>query len=321
MSRAELTIAYDGPALREHAMDVRDLAPAMLGLGQLFDAANAILNGDNARVKVQVKATEPGCFQITFEVIQTLGEHLIALLAGPNVTAAANLVGLLVGVPAGTMGLIGLIKKLRGGEFDKFETLSENKMRLIIGTESVDVPLPLLRLYQDMAVRTAAQKVIEEPLKREGIDTFEVRENAQTVITVTKNEAAYFAKPHIPDATLVDDTRTSAFSIISLAFKEDNKWRLNDGSNAISATIEDADFLAKVDASQISFSKGDILLCKVRVVQKQTDTGLKTDYTVVQVIEHRPGIRQIPLPLQGGSNTSSTGRMLPTSSPILPKKD
>ncbi len=37
-------------------MDVRDLAPAMLGLGQLFDAANAALNGDSARIRVQVKA-------------------------------------------------------------------------------------------------------------------------------------------------------------------------------------------------------------------------------------------------------------------------
>src|ERR1700733_2424669 len=97
MSRATLTIAYDGPALREHAMDVRDLAPAMLGVGQLLDAANAALNGDNARIKVQVKATEPGCFQITFEVIQSMGEHLIALLSGPTATAAANLVTLLTG--------------------------------------------------------------------------------------------------------------------------------------------------------------------------------------------------------------------------------
>ena len=297
MSRAEFTIAYDGPALREHAMDVRDLAPAMLGLGQLFDAANATLNGDTARIKVQVKATEPGCFQITFEVIQTVGEHLMALLTGPGVTAANNLVGLLVGVPAAGLGLIGLVKRLKGGELDRVDPLPENTVRLVSGAEHVDVPLALLRLYQDIAVRTAAQKVIEEPLRKEGIDSFEVREKAEEIIKVTKCEASYFAKPLIPEATLVDDTRTSAFSIISLAFKEDNKWRLNDGTNAISATIEDADFLSKVDTNQISFSKGDILLCKVRVVQKQTDAGLKTEYTVVQVIEHRPGIRQIPLPL------------------------
>lgn len=298
MARATLTIAYDGPALREHAMDVRDLAPAMLGLGQLFDAANAALNGDHARIRVQVKATEPGCFQITFEVIQTLGEHLMALLSGPSVTAATNLVSLLVGAPTGAVGLFHLIKKLKGGNFDKIEPLPENMVRIIFGAEHMDVPVALLRLYQDIPVRSATQKVIEEPLKKDGIDSFEVREEARLVVRVAKDEAAYFAKPHIPDATLVDDTRRSAFSIISLAFKEENKWRLNDGINPISATIEDSDFLAKVDANQVSFSKGDILICDVRVVQKQTEAALKTEYTVSRVVEHRPGARQLPLPLQ-----------------------
>lgn len=169
-------------------------------------------------------------------------------------------------------------------------------VRITVGDTHIDIPVALLRLYQDVPVRAAAQKVIEEPLKQEGIDSFEVRESGKVLVKVEKNEALYFAKPHIPDSTLVDDTRRSAFSIISLAFKEDNKWRLNDGTNAISATIEDADFLSKVDANQVSFSKGDILICDVRVVQKQTDIGLKTEYTVIRVIEHRTGARQLPLP-------------------------
>jgi hypothetical protein len=297
MSRSSFTIAYDGPALRDHAMDVRDLAPAMLGLGQLFDAANTALNGDSARVNVQVRATEPGCFQITFEVIQTFGEQLITLLSGPPVTAAANLVGLVTGVPVTTLGLIALIKKLGGAKLDRVDALPDNMVRIISGETTIEIPVSLLRLYQDVPVRTAAQKVVEEPLNKDGIDSFEVRGDGAAVVRVAKEEAAYFAKPHVPDATLVDDTRRSAFSIISLAFKEDNKWRLNDGTNAISATIEDADFLGKVDANQISFSKGDILICDVRVVQKQTDAGLRTEYTVIRVVEHRPGARQLPLPL------------------------
>lgn len=297
MSEATFTIVYDGPALRDHSMDVRDLAPAMLGLGELFDAANSALNGDNARIKVQVKATEPGCFQITFEVIQTIGAQLVSLLSGPSVTAAANLVGLIVGVPAGTVGLWSLIKRMRGGKFDAVRPLAEDTVRLTIGAEEIDIPLALLRLYQDVAVRAATQKVIEEPLKKDGVDSFEARRGTTISIKISKSEAASFARPEIPDATLVDDTRRSAFSIISLAFKEDNKWRLNDGTNAISATIEDAEFLSRVDANQISFSKGDILVCDVKVVQKQTGSGLKTEYTVVRVIEHRPAARQLPLPL------------------------
>jgi hypothetical protein len=305
MSRATISIAYDGPALREHAMDVRDLAPAMLGLGQLFDAANAALNGDSARVRVQVKATGPGCFQITFEVIQTFGEQLVTLLSGPSVTAAANLVGLLVGVPAGAIGLFGLIKKLQGGSLDKVEPLPENMVRVSVADEHIDIPLALLRLYQDVPVRVATQKVIEEPLTKNGIDSFEVREDFNAIVRISKEDSVYFARPHVPDATLVDDIRRSAFSIISLAFKEENKLRLNDGTNTIGATIDDADFLARVDANQISFSKGDILICDVRVVQKQTDAGLKTDYTVVRVIEHRPAARQLPLPFKKDDEPAS----------------
>ena len=64
MSKETFTIAYDGPALQDGAMEVRDLAPALLALGQLLDAANATLNGDAAKIKLQVKATGTGSFEI-----------------------------------------------------------------------------------------------------------------------------------------------------------------------------------------------------------------------------------------------------------------
>jgi hypothetical protein len=296
MSTATFTVVYDGPALRDHAMDVRDLAPAMLALGELFGAANAVLNGEDRQIKVQVQATIPGSFQIIFEVVQSLGEHLVAFLTGPDATAAGTLKSLLFGGTGAIPGLLWLIRKLRGQKPNKVEKLADNSVRLTFGDESIDVPLEMLRLYQDLAVRTAAQKVVEEPLKKDGFESFEVRESDRTLVHVDRSDAIYFAKPQIPDETLVNQVRRSAFSIISLAFKEDNKWRLYDGTNSISATIVDADFLQGVDSNQISFSKNDILLCDVRVVQKQTEQGLKTEYTVERVVEHRPAARQLPLP-------------------------
>lgn len=137
---------------------------------------------------------------------------------------------------------------------------------------------------------------MEEPLKKEGIDTFEVRENRRPIVHVAKDEAQFFAKPDMPEETLVDDTRRSAYSIVALAFKEDNKWRLNDGNGAISVSIDDADFLSKVEANQIAFAKGDILICDVHVVQKRTDQGLRTEYTVIKVVDHKTAARQLPLP-------------------------
>lgn len=42
-TRARIT--YDGPALAEHVMDVRDLAPALLAFGDLCEEAGRALYG------------------------------------------------------------------------------------------------------------------------------------------------------------------------------------------------------------------------------------------------------------------------------------
>jgi hypothetical protein len=301
MSRDTFTIAYDGPALRDGAMDVRDLAPALLALGQLLDAANAALNGDAAQLKLQVRATERGSFQIVLDLAQHWSADVLGFFERPDVGGATNLLAWVLGVPAvGTAAinsLISLTKILRGRSPDQVERLPDNTMRIIFGTETIDVPIELLRLYQDVAVRNAVQKLIDEPLKREGVERFEVRKDGAVAESVSKAEAGFFARPVVPDETLVDETRRSAFSIVSLAFKEDNKWRLFDGNTQISAAIEDQDFLGRVNDSQIAFTKGDILLCDVRVTQRRTSEGLKTDYVVEHVVEHRTAARQIPLPL------------------------
>jgi hypothetical protein len=204
MSRASFTIAYDGPALRDGAMDVRDLAPALLAVGQLFDAANTVLNRDQATVKISVTASGQGSFEISFDVLQSIASQITSFFAGEHITGAVNLKEIVFG---GGAGLIWLIAKLRGRKPERIERLSDSHVRITIGTESFDVPLALVRLYQDLAVRSAAQKVVADPLRREGIDSFQVRENKRPLLTVQKDEADYFEKPEIPPETLVETTR------------------------------------------------------------------------------------------------------------------
>lgn len=300
MSKASFTVAYDGPALRDHSMDVRALAPALLGFGQLIDAANAALNKDAAQTKIHVKALEAGSFQISFEVVQNFYEQVINLFSGPEVSAAANLLGILGfgvkdGVVGARLGVISLIKWLRGRNPDSVHDLGNDMVRIQFGDNTLDVPINTLRVLQSVPVRDALQKVIEEPLKQDGIDKFEVRENGRSVISVNRQESAWFSKPSLPEQILVDDHRRGAFSILSLAFKEDNKWRLHDGANTISATIADEDFIRRVDSNEVSFSKGDVLICDVHLIQKRTEAGLKTEYTVEKVLDHIPGTQQIPL--------------------------
>src|SRR6185312_14186121 len=171
---ASFTVSYEGKALESHAMDVRDLGPALLSFGQLFDEANRALNGDKVTIKLQVKATKEGSFNIEFEAIQSLASQISDFLNGEFVTSALNLKELILG-SAGIIGLLGLIKKLKGGKPKEIKNLENDHVRILTadGT-SIEVPFKSLSLYQQVNVRVATEKVLK-PLENEGIDVFSVR--------------------------------------------------------------------------------------------------------------------------------------------------
>jgi len=60
-----------------------------------------------------------------------------------------------------------------------------------------------------------------------------------------------------------------------------------------------------VNANEDSFSKGDILICDVRISHWHARSGAKTNYEVVRVIEHRRAAMRIPFP--GMAPTSGPG--------------
>jgi hypothetical protein len=299
MSRTRFTVALVGQGVDDGTIDVADLAPSLLAIGKLFDAANTSLNGDQVKVSVRVRATAPGSFEINLEAIQSLVSQVKDFLAGDTVTAIVNLKELLlVGVVGGGWCVVRLIRKLRGRPPSRIRNLKDGTVEITADGETFVVPLKLLRLYQDMAVRKAVQDAIVKPLEKPELERIEFKEEGRVVEAVDKGERDFFVAPTLPEETLVDDRRRAAFSIISLAFKEDNKWRLHDGNTQISASIADKEFLKRVDSNQVAFAKGDILVCEVRVTQTRTADGLRADYVVERVLEHRAAARQLAFPLE-----------------------
>lgn len=282
-------------------MDVRDLAPALLAVGDLLEAATNALYGDRVKPQVDVRGSfKTGSFGIDFALAADWVSRIKDLMAGSEVTAITNSIGILAALGWSVQkvvkpGLFSVLAWLKGRAIDRVE-LRDNLAVLHVQGELLEIEFQVLTLLRDVSVRRGCEKILQ-PMDNPGITSLTVGDDAGNVAqAISPAQRTWFATPEIADELLVDDVRKMVFSIVSLAFKDDNKWRLHDGSTTLHAAISDSAFLAKVDANQINFAKGDILVCQVRVRQWQTLSGAKTDYDVEQVLEHRTPGRQLSLP-------------------------
>ena len=278
-------------------MDVRDLAPALLSLSQLFDETSRLLYGDKVDVRLHVKAVEAGCFSVDIGLAQSLFSQFTDLFNSDEVNAALNLKDIIIGGVA-AYGLFRLIKRLKGQPAPKVTDLENGNIRIETDGEAFDVPKDLLRAYNETSIRKAIEKVTA-PLDKEGIDQIVIQSGKDVIETINKEDKEYFSLPGIEsEEEILRDTRKGVFSIESLTFKEKNKWRLNDGGNTVSVTIADLDFLQKVRNNQVSFSKSDVLICEVEDIWTIKGDKLSSEHNVVKVLEQRPVMQQTPLQIE-----------------------
>ena len=96
MSSTSFEVAYDGDALADGTMDIRQLAPALLCVGKLIEHSNQVLNGDRATVAVHVKTgTQPGSFPVDLKLVFGLAEQVSAVFGGSDVKDAQEMLALL----------------------------------------------------------------------------------------------------------------------------------------------------------------------------------------------------------------------------------
>jgi len=292
------SIKYDGPALANHQMDVRELAPALIALSELLEQSNKAAFPDAAEVRVNVQGNfKGGSFGVDLIAVQNIAQQLVAMFSGPEATAAANLLAILGGIGLlGHDGLIGVIKWLRGRKPSSIRFEGDKTVFEIIEAEAIETfetDLVAGKLYQSRVVRQSLAKVIK-PLERDGVDVFATGLGGETQAVVTKADVAAFMSA-ASEADIVSDTTAEGvlLQIESAVFKDDNKWRFHDGSSAFFAEITDQEFLGRVNAGEERFGKGDVLIVDLRRIQSVSDTGLKLEYKVVKVREHKA-------PLQAG---------------------
>ena len=279
----EFSMTYEGDALVQNTMDVKDLAPALLSLGQAFERANSLLNGDKADINLSIRAISPGSFNILLILNQLLQNASNAL--GPDwLTNALLLRQLIIGTPFEVLGLITLIKQLKGKKTKQTE--SSNGIVFEADNIKLTVPFEVAKLYNDKTTREHME-VIVRPLTRHGIDKIVFRDkNKKELEAIHSVEVEYF--------TPFDDEGKDTSEIIiprqrlqieSPRFK-DGKWLLNDGAGTHWYSMDDQIFVNAIERGEM-FGKYHILLCEVVLTQRMQVNGkLKMDYSIQKVIKH-----------------------------------
>jgi hypothetical protein len=300
MAETAFRIAYDGPALETGRMPVRDLAPALLALGELFAEASEVIYPEGGPVALNIKATEQGSFDVQLILeAKDLWDQFTDMFGSEDVTALVNLKTLVAG-GLGVGSLFGLIKWLKGRRVVREEpTLEPGTVRITVDDEtSVEIPSDVAKLYRRITIRRKAREVVA-PLHRDGVDEVKFAEEPEAPPELVIREddlPAYESAATEEDDVLLEEERVMLLQIAAVYFEEGKKWRLSDGTVTFWASMEDALFLAEVDRRIEQFAKGDMLRCRLRLIQRRRPTGgLQTEYHVVQVLEHIRADEQMSL--------------------------
>lgn len=302
MSKSSLYVLFDGPALESSEMDVRDLAPALLAFGDVIEEANAQLNGDRARMALKVKASfKAGSFGIDMEVVQSLMDQALGLFRDSPVASAKELVEYLGFTAAPVVGLLKLIKWQRGRKVQRVTEKKSERMFVIVLDDgsSLEVSPEVVTLYRNYPLRKSLEKAIAEPLQREGITTFAVTDAPERgeFVEVHEEESGWFRTPEPEDELIDEREQVVSLQLVTISFREDNKWRFSDGNSTFHARIRDEAFLHRVQTNEEAFAKGDILKVRVHIRQWLAGENMKSEYEIIEVLEHRRAGRQIPLAL------------------------
>ena len=296
MAETSFGVRYTGPAVEDGRMPVRDLAPALLALGEVFTEASLFLHPKQDPVALEIQATAEGSFVVDL-ILHAPGaawDQMSTLASSDAATMIVFLKELVVGNSVDT-SLFGLFKWLKGRKVVEREAAAPGKIRFTTAdVDSIEVPSDVAVMHDNIRIRRRVQRFVE-PLGRQGVDGLEFRSDEEVTLSLEETDLPSFELPPSPEAALLDEEIELYLEVVSPTFKDDNKWRLSDGDKIFWAQILDEDFWHKVDTGE-SFSKGDKLHCRVQLIQSEQEDGkLHTERRVIRVLKHLPAPTQLPL--------------------------
>ena len=312
MSKGAFRVAYDGEALAGHTMDVRDLAPALLALGEVFVESNKILNGDRAAVEIHVTPKiEDKCFDIGLEVLRNWGA-VKEFLGLSDVVAAKGLVdwialgtGATLSTVGGGYGLLRLFRHVRGKKPQnviRFKDENGNPLVRLQFDGEMDhiIDERMYKLYKNDKIRLNVGRIFNPLLLRRGIDVFVAYREGERSEGFQVSEAEVREidfTPSGPEA--IEDTYApgvpfeAMLKVYSPVYdSKAPRWRFWYGKQRFYMDVSESNI------RDVVFENGGALVddwfrVMLQVVEEEASDGKKSiTYKVLEVLEFLPAYRQ-----------------------------
>jgi hypothetical protein len=275
VTREETTLAFSGPAVETHEIEVSLLSEALVAYRSLAERACRQRYGKDVDLIVKVKAFRGGSFNI----------DLILDWSKNNPEAAIALAGLAGGTVVGIVkGFIRLCKWAKGKPVDVVEAKGEETTITNVQGTAATFNNCVITMYQSSATRNDAEK-LTRPLEH-GITSITLGEGNDAAIVKNADRSSFAQREQ---GVLREDEDIITLEIITPNLRgEPYGWRFYDGSVEYAADIEDADFLEKVKAKQIVFRSGDMLEARMKVIQRRPSQRLVTDRSLLEILSFIP---------------------------------
>lgn len=301
-NEVNLIIKIKGSAIEE-GLNLFDLAPSLLSIGNIITEANKTINPEGKEIAINIKPFEKGSFIIDLYLFaKTNLDQLLSYISTEDSYEIKNLldwIGLTIG---GGIGLFKLIKFLNGKP-KKVENLSSGDIRYINANgESLTINEKVNKLYNNCIIQNKTYQGFGKLLQQEGIDEINtyLKDNPESSETINKGDIEAFKRYSEleEEENIINESESKIYLIFKRgSFDGDgSNWSFRLGSTdkgIIKATVKDDLFLNKIKSGEIRPNYKDILQVILKTKQKMKNEELFTYYEIIEVIKYEEAPKQL----------------------------
>lgn len=291
LATERFSIRFVGDAVESGAIDVKDLAPTLLAVGELIEESNRVLNKGRASVKVSIRPDfQSGSFEGFLELAVSFFDMAKNLFSDDKPLDARGILEI-IGFSVATVATTEAAREIIPTLYELIRKVGVRKPISAMKVQTGDVSITLddsdvlksrnmvFDLYSDGRVNKAFVKVAQ-PVEREGIESIQLGIKAPDSnalpMEITKKDLPIMEileERSEGFEVLEESTSVRVLSVERVDFSGELKWALNDGAARIHASILDTDFLERVERGEIAFTRGSLIRAEVKVAATRTRNG------------------------------------------------